>query len=84
MVTVCENVILINVEKKFLLMFSAMSICLSVHLFVCVSVCVFVCPSIQAVTFEPLHIKISFLIYRYILTISRSSQSIKVIELSSR
>ena len=30
-------------------------------------------------TFEPLHLETSFLVYRYIFTISRSSLSIKVI-----
>ena len=48
-------------------MFSVMSICLSV------------CLSVQAITFEPLDIETSFLVCRYILTISRSSLSIKVI-----
>ena len=51
---------------------------------VCVSVCVSVCLSVQAITFEPLHIEISFLACRYILTISRSSWSIKVIGSRSR
>ena len=60
---------------------------------VCVSVCVSVCGlsvflsvflSVQAITFEPLDIKTSFLVCRYILTIPRSSLSIKVIESSSR
>ena len=49
---------------------------------VCVSVCLSVCLSvflfIQAITFEPLNIETSFLVYRYILTISRSSLSIKI------
>ena len=42
----------------------------------CMSVCVFV----QAITFGPLRIRTLFLIYRliYVLTISRSSLSIKV------
>ena len=35
--------------------------------------------SVQAITFEPLNIETSFLVCRYILTISRSSLSIKVI-----
>ena len=46
---------------------------------ICLSVCLSVCPSVQAITFEPLHIKTSFLVCRYIFTISRSSLSIKVI-----
>ena len=35
--------------------------------------------SVQAITFEPLNIETSFLVCRYILTITRSSLSIKVI-----
>ena len=35
---------------------------------------------VQAITFEPLHIETSFLVCRYVFTISRSSLSIKVIE----
>ena len=50
-------------------MFSVMS--------VCVSVCLSVFLSVQAITFEPLDIETSFLVCRYILTISRSSLSIK-------
>ena len=50
---------------------------------VCVSVCLCFCLSVflsvQAITFEPLDIETSFLVCRYILTISRSSFSIKVI-----
>ena len=57
-------------------MFSVMS--------VCVSVCLSVCLSVQAITFEPLDIGTSFLVCRYILTISKSSLSIKVIGLRSR
>ena len=37
------------------------------------------CPSVQAITFEPLHIETSFLVCGYIFIISRSSLSIKVI-----
>ena len=48
-------------------MFSIISVCLSVHVL-----------SVQAIAFEPLDIETSFLVYRYILTISRSSLSIKV------
>ena len=48
-------------------MFSVMSVCLSVFL------------SVQAITFEPLHIETSFLVCRYIFPISRSSLSTKVI-----
>ena len=44
-------------------MFSVMSVCLSV----------------QAITFEPLDIETSFLVCSYILIISKSSLSIKVI-----
>ena len=55
---------------------------------VCLSVCLCVCLSVflpvQAITFEPLNIETSFLVCRYILTISRSSLSIKVIGSRSR
>ena len=53
---------------------------------VCVSACVCACVflSVQAITFEPLYIETSFLVYRYILTISRSSVSIKAIGSRSR
>ena len=47
-------------------------------------VCLSVCPSVQTITFEPLDIETSFLVCRYILTISRSGLSIKVIGLRSR
>ena len=46
---------------------------------VCVSICLSMCLSIQTVTFEPLDIGPSFLEFRYILTVSRSNLSIKVI-----
>ena len=55
-------------------MFLVMSVC----------VCVSVFLSVQAITFEPLDIETSFLVCRYILTISRSSLNIKVIESRSR
>ena len=45
---------------------------------VCVCVCVSVL-SVWAITFEPVDIETSFLVWCYILTISRSSLSIKVI-----
>ena len=45
----------------------------------CLSVCLSVFLSVQAITFEPLDIETSFLVCRYILTISRSNLSIKVI-----
>ena len=48
------------------------------------SVCLSVCVSVQTITFESLHIWTSFLVFRYILTISRSSLSIKVIGSRSR
>ena len=57
-------------------MFSVVSVCLSA----CLSVYI----SVQAITFEPLHIDTSFLVYRYITTISRSYLTIKVIGLRSR
>ena len=55
-------------------------VCLSV----CVSVYLSVFLSVQAITFEPLDIETSFLVCRYILTIFRSSLSIKVIWSRSR
>ena len=42
------------------------------------SVCLSVFLSVQAITFEPLEIETLFVVCRYILTISRSSLSIKV------
>ena len=63
-------------------------VCLCVCLCVCVClslcVCLSVFLSVQAITFESLDIETSFLVCRYILTISRSSLSIKVIGLRSR
>ena len=59
-----------------------MSVCVCVC--VCLSVCLSVCPSVQAITFELLHIETSFLVCRYIFTISRSSLSVKVIGSRSR
>ena len=59
-----------------------LSVCLCVS--VCVSVCLSVFLSVQAITFQPLNIETSFLVCRYILPISRSSLSIKVIESRSR
>ena len=55
-------------------------ICLSVCLCVCLSVFL----SVQVITFEPFEIETSFLVCRYILTISRSSLSIKIIWSRSR
>ena len=46
--------------------------------------CLSVFLSVQAITFEPLDIETSFLVCRYILTISGSSLSIKVIASRSR
>ena len=46
--------------------------------------CVFVCVSVWAITFEQFNIETSVLVWCYILTISRSSLSIKVIGLRSR
>ena len=43
-----------------------------------------VCLSVQAITFEPLDTETSFLVCRYIFTISRSSLSTKVIGSRSR
>ena len=53
-------------------------------MFVFLCVCLPVCPSVQAITFELLHIETSFLVCRYIFTISRSSLSIEVIGSRSR
>ena len=44
-----------------------------------VCVCMSVCLSVWAITFEAVDIETSFLVWWYILTISRSSLSIKVI-----
>ena len=41
-------------------------------------VCLSMCLSVPAITFEPIHIGTSFLVWRCILTSSRSSLSIKV------
>ena len=51
---------------------------------VCLCVCVCVFLSVQVITFESLDIETSFLVCRYILTIARSSLSIKVIGSRSR
>ena len=59
-------------------------VCLSVSQSVSQSVCVSVCLSVQAITFELVKLGTSFLVYRYILTISTSSLSIKVIGSRSR
>ena len=65
-----------------------LSVCLSVCVSVCVSACLSVCLSVflsvLAITFEPLDIETSFLACRYILTISRSSLSMKVVGSRSR
>ena len=54
-------------------------VCVCVCVCVCVSVYVSVFLSVQAITFEALDIETLFLVCRYILTISRSGLSIKVI-----
>ena len=59
-----------------------LSVSVSVCLSVCLSVCVYL--SVRAITFECLDIETSFLVWCYILTISRSSLSIKVTESRSR
>ena len=51
---------------------------------VCLCVCVSVCLSVRAITFEAVDKETSFLVWWYILTISRSSLSIKVIGARSR
>ena len=60
--------------------FHTVCVCVSVCLCISVSVCV----SVQAISFECLDIETSFLVWWYILTISRSSFSIKVIGSRSR
>ena len=55
-------------------------VCVCVSLSVCLSVCLFV----RAITFEPVEIETSILVWWYILTISRSSLSIKAIGSRSR
>ena len=50
-------------------------VCLSA----CLSIYLSVFLSVEAITFEPLDIETSFLVCRYILTISSSSLSMKVI-----
>ena len=65
-------------------MFSVVSVCPSVYLSVCLSICPSFHLSVQTITFEPLYIGILFLVWRYSLTISRSSLSIKVIGSRSR
>ena len=55
-------------------------VCLSVCVSVSLSVYLSVFLSVQVITFEPLDIETSFLVCCYILTISRSSLSIKVTE----
>ena len=47
-------------------------------------VCLSICLSIQVITFEPLKVGTSFLVYTYIFIISRSSLSTKVIGSRSR
>ena len=59
--------------------FSYVCVCVCVSVSVCLCVCVSVFLSVQAITFEPFDTETSFLLCRYILTISRSSLSIKVI-----
>ena len=61
-----------------------LSVCLSVSVCVCLCFCLSVFLSVQAITFEPLNIETSLLVCRYILTISRSNLSIKVIGSRSR
>ena len=52
-------------------------VCVCVCLCVCVYLSVFL--SVQPITFEPFDIETSFLVCRYIMTISRSNLGIKVI-----
>ena len=62
-------------------MFSS-CLCVCVSVSVCLCVCLVV--SVLAITFEPVNIETPFLVWCYILIISRSSLSIKVIGSSSR
>ena len=55
------------------------SYCLCVCLSVCLCVCLSVCVSVWAMTFECLDIETSFLVWWYILTISRSSLDTKFV-----
>ena len=59
-------------------------VCVSVCLSVCLSVCPSVCPSVQTIPFELLDIESSFLVCRYIITISRSTLSINITGSRSR
>ena len=49
--------------------------CVCVFVCVCLCVCQSDCVSVQAMTFEAVDIETSFLVWRYILKISRSSLS---------
>ena len=64
-------------------MFSVMSVCLSVCPSICLSICLSVCLSVCLFRLYLLN-RFTFLVWRYILTISRSSLSIKVIGSRSR
>ena len=70
---------LIIIHCSFLPPAYAVEVMFSLCLCVCLCVCLPVCLSVQAITFEPVDIEISFLVWCYILTISRSSLSVKVI-----
>ena len=64
--------------------FSQVCLCVCLSVCLCLSVCVSVYVSVQATTFKPLKLGTLYWVYRYILTISRSSLSIKVIRSRSR
>ena len=59
-------------------------VCVSVCLCVCLSVCLCVSVSVWAITFESVGTETLFLVWWYILTISRLTLSIKVIGSRSR
>ena len=61
---------------------SSHSVCMCVC--VCLCICLCVCLSVQTITFEMLKLGTSFLVYKYILTISRPSLSMTVIGSRSR
>ena len=66
--------------------YGCVCLCVCACVFVClfVSVCLFICLSVQATTFEQLKLQTSRWVNRYILTILKSSMSIKVILSRSR
>ena len=78
--------ILWSLELQYLPPAYAIEVIFSSCLCVCVCVCVWLslCVSVRAITFEQIDIETSFLVWCYILTISRSNLSIKFIGSNSR